>query len=149
MGSPTRKLPPEEEAQERELLQELVDISFNRFKNIVLSGRPELKSDEEALAKATTGRIFTATQAKELKLVDEIGFLEAAIHRAAELAGRKPESLRCVEYQQPPSSLRMLLGADSPLTPTGKLDPAALLDLAVPRAYYLCTWLPALLSNSR
>ena len=28
-------------------------------------------------------------------------------------------------------------------------DLAGVLDLTAPRAYYLCTWLPAILSNSR
>jgi protease IV len=149
MGSPTRKLSPEEEAEERKLLQELVDESFQRFKEIVLSGRPKLKDDEKALTEATTGRIFTAEQAKELKLVDKIGFLEAAINRAAELAGREPSSFRCVYYEEPPSSLKMLLGAKSGVLPSGKIDLASVLDLTAPRAYYLCTWLPAILSNSR
>src|SRR5215213_11445211 len=40
MGSPTRQLTPEEKAEERKLLQELVDESFERFKQIVLTGRP-------------------------------------------------------------------------------------------------------------
>ncbi|HEX6961605.1 MAG TPA: signal peptide peptidase SppA [Lacipirellula sp.] len=149
MGSPTRQLSPEEEAKERELLQELVDESFERFKQIVLRGRPALKDDEKALETATTGRIFTSDQALELKLIDKQGFLEAAIDRAAELAGREPDSLRCVHYEEPPSSLEMLLGAKTSVLPAGKTDLASLLDLAAPRAYYICTWLPAILTNSR
>jgi protease IV len=149
MGSPTRQLTPEEKAEERKLLQELVDESFERFKQIVVSGRPELKDDEETLTEATTGRIFTAEQAQKLKLVDKIGFLDAAIDRAAELAGREPSSFRCIHYEEPPSSLKMLLGAKSGVLPSGKIDFASVLDLTAPRAYYLCTWLPAVLSNSR
>jgi protease-4 len=149
MGSPTRELSPEERAEERKLLQGLVDESFERFKNIVLAGRPKLKDNEKALAEATTGRIFSAEHAQELGLVDKIGFLESAIERAAELAGREPGSLRCVDYDEPPTSLGMLLGAESPVRPSsqGKLDLAAVLDLTAPRAYYLCTWLPAVLAN--
>jgi protease-4 len=149
MGSPTRQLSPEEEAEERKLLQELVDESFERFKQIVLRGRPALKEDEASLETATTGRIFTADQAKELKLIDKIGFLDAAIDRAAELAGREPKSLRCIHYEEPPSSLKMLLGAKTGVLPSGKVDLASILDLTAPRAYYICTWLPAVLSNSR
>ena len=147
MGSPTRQLTPEEKEEERELLQELVDESFERFKQIVVSGRPKLKGDEETLSEATTGRIFTADQAKSLKLVDRIGFLDVAINRAAELAGREPSSLRCVHYEEPPSSLKMLLGAKSGVLPSSNVDLSAILDLTAPRAYYLCTWLPAILSN--
>ncbi len=149
MGSPTRKLSPEEEVEEDKLLQELVDESFARFKQIVLSGRPKLKGDEATLEEATTGRIFTADQALKLKLIDKKGFLDAAVKRAAELAGRKPSTLRCVQYEEPASSLSMLLGAKSGVLPSGKIDLSAILDLTAPRAYYLCTWLPAILSNSR
>lgn len=150
MGSPTRDLSPEERAEERKLLQTLVDQSFARFKAIVEAGRPKLKENEAELKKATTGQIFTAEQAQELGLIDKIGFMEAAIERAAELAGKETDSVRCVEYDKPPSPLTALLGADSQLLPQrNSLDFAGVLDLTAPRAYYLCTWLPAILSNSR
>jgi protease IV len=149
MGSPTRKLSPEEQAEEEKLLQGLVDESYERFKQIVLSGRPKLKGDDATLKQATTGQIFTAEQAQKLKLVDKIGFLDAAIERAAELAGRKSDTLRCVEYNEPATSLKALIGAKGGLLPSGRSELAALLDLTAPRAYYLCTWLPAVLSNSR
>lgn len=150
MGSPTRMLTPEERAEERKLLQGLVDRSYKRFQDVVRAGRPKLKADEDMLAKATTGQIFTSDQAEELGLVDKIGFIEDAVARAAELAGQEPSSLRCVKYEAPPTTLGTLLGADSPLRPaSGQSDLAALLDLAAPRAYYLSTWLPSALSQSR
>lgn len=150
MGSPTRELSPEERAEERELLQTLVDQSFARFKAIVEAGRPKLKGNEAELKKATTGQIFTAEQAQELGLIDKIGFMEAAIERAAELAGRETDHIRCVEYDKPPTALTALLGADSQLLPQrSNFDLAGVLDLTAPRAYYLCTWLPAILSNTR
>jgi protease-4 len=149
MGSPTRQLSPEEKEEERKLLQELVDQSFQRFKEIVLSGRPKLKEDEDALKTATTGRIFSAQQALDLKLVDKLVFLDAAIRRAAELAGRDPSALRCVQYEEPPGVIQMLIGAESGMRPAGKLDLSAMLDLTAPRAFYLCSWLPSILSNSR
>ncbi len=149
MGSPTRELTPEERAEERKLLQDLVDRSFQRFKDVVLGGRPKLKDDADKFAKATTGQIFTADQAKDLGLVDKIGFIEDAVARAAELVGREPSTLRCVKYDEPPSSLKMLLGAESPLAPAGRTDLSALLGLTAPRAYYLCTWLPSALASGR
>jgi protease-4 len=149
MGSPTRKLSPEEKAEERKLLQELVDRSFERFKQVVRDGRPKLKADEAALDKAANGQIFTAEQALEFGLVDKLGFVDAAIARAAELAGRDLTAVRCVQYEEPPTTLGMLMGVQSPLKPAARLDLPTLLDLAAPRAYYLCTWLPAVLTNSR
>ena len=149
MGSPTRTLDDEERAEERELFQELVDLSFTRFKDIVRSGRPKFREDEAALDVVTTGQIFTATQALDLGLVDKIGFIEDAIERAAELAGYDPDELRCVKYEKPPTTISSLLRAKtSPPQLLGE-DLRGFLDLTAPRAYYLCTWLPSILSNSK
>lgn len=145
MGSPTK---PMTEA-ERKVLQELVDESFKGFKEIVVSGRPKLKEDETALNEATTGQIFTAKQALELGLIDKIGFIEEAISRAAELSGHSTDDLRCVRYEQPPSLFQSLAGADAPLAPRSQFDLRTLIDLTTPRAYYLWSWLPAAMSNSR
>jgi protease-4 len=144
MGSPTRELSSADRAEERKLLQDLVNISFERFKEIVTNGRPKLKEDPEKLAKATTGQIFTATQALELGLVDKIGFIEEAIERAAELAGKNTSDVRCVKYEQP-ATLSSLLSMKAPASQGLSLDLKGVFDLAVPRAYYVCTTLPALL----
>jgi len=149
MGSPTRELTAEERTEERKLLQDLVDLSFRRFKDIVRSGRPKLAANEEALDKVATGQIFTAQQALDLGLVDQIGFLEVAIERAAELAGRDPDELRCIKYEESTDVLSALLNAKSGQTTLWGGDLRGLLDLTAPRAYYLCTWLPAILSNTK
>lgn len=149
MGSPTRVLDENERAEERKLFQELVDLSFEGFKEIVRSGRPKLRADAGALDAVATGQIFTAQQAVEKGLIDKIGFIEAAIERAAKLAGRDPQRLRCVKYTEPPTSLSTLLGARSQRTGVLGADLSTWLDLTTPRAYYLCTWLPSVLSNSQ
>lgn len=151
MGSPTRALTPVEKAEERKLLQELVDVSFARFKDIVASGRPKLKANPADLDKVATGQVFTAEQALGKGLVDRIGFIEDAVDRAAVLSDASKSELRCVKYEQPPTSLSSLLGAKSPLAPSSaaQWNLSALLDLAAPRAYYLFSGLPALLSNTR
>jgi protease-4 len=145
MGSPTK---PMSEA-ERKVLQELVNESFEGFKAIVVSGRPGFKDDPAALEAVTTGQIFTAKQALERGLVDKIGFVEEAIARVAELANKNADDLRCVKYEQPPSLIESLAGAESPLQPSSHLDLSALIDLTTPRAYYLWSWLPAAMSNTR
>jgi protease-4 len=150
MGSATRDLSPEERKEERQLLKELVDESFDRFKEIVLTGRPKLKDDEANLEKATTGRIFSADQARELGLVDKIGFIDAAVERAAALANQSTSNLRCIYYEAPPTSLGMLLGADSQTPPAAQLDLARVLELSAPRLLYLNpAWLPSTLRQMR
>jgi protease-4 len=147
MGSPTRELNAEERAEERKLLQNLVNISFERFKEIVRSGRPML-ADDEALDKVATGEIFTAEQARELGLVDKVGFIEEAIERAAELANIETDDLRCIKYTEPATTLSELLSAQAPQPNVLRGDLQGLLNLTAPRAYYLCTWLPTILSNT-
>ena len=148
MGSPTRSLDQAERAEERQLFQELVNLSFEGFKEIVRSGRSKFRADDTALDAVATGQIFTAHQGLEKGLVDKIGFLEAAIKRAAELAGRDLKSVRCVKYIKPPASLGALLSAKTQQPSVLGGDLRTLLDLTAPRAYYLCTWLPSILSNS-
>jgi protease-4 len=146
MGAPTR---PMTEA-ERKILQGLVDDSFKGFKEIVINGRPKFKDDKAALDEVTTGQIFTAQQALSKGLVDEIGFIEAAIKRAAELAGESTDDVRCVKYERRPSILGELMGANAQLSPArGNLDVSALIDLASPRAYYVWSLLPTALSTAK
>jgi protease-4 len=145
MGSPTKPMTEEE----RKVLQELVDESFKGFKEIVVSGRPKLKDDAAALEAVTTGQIFTAKQALEKGLVDQIGFLEDAVARAAELAGKATDEVRCVNYKEPPTLIGSLVGTGAS-APAGRVtDLRGLIDLTVPRAYYLWSWLPTMMRNSQ
>jgi protease-4 len=145
MGSPTRPMT----AEERKLLQELVDESFKEFKQIVANGRPKFKDDPSALDAIATGQIFTAKQALDRGLVDKIGFIEEAIARATELAGEKAENVRCVKYEKPSSLMSLLVGSDASARSRDIVDVRGLIDLTTPRAYYLWSWLPVVLSNTR
>ena len=77
--SPDRALSNEE----RELLQSLIDSSFNQFVNAVAEGR---KLSTENVLEFADGRVFTGSQAKELGLVDELGDEDHARVVAAKLA---------------------------------------------------------------
>lgn len=131
----------------RALLQAYIDESFARFKRVVQSGRPKFKNDPAALDKIATGEIFSADKAKQHGLIDEIGFLEDVIARAAKLANVSEKDVRIVEYQRPVSLLDFGVLAAMPEVPhrTSRLD--AMLELTTPRAYYLASTLPPLLSS--
>ncbi len=148
MGSPTRKISPELAEKEHEILQTLVNETFEQFKQVVLEGRPQLANNAEALKQATTGQVFTAKQALDLGLVDKLGFVEDAIDRAIELAQLNPKSVRVVKYTQPESLLGSALFGPNAAASSGQLNLAAIAEMATPRAYYLYTWLPSLLSNT-
>ena len=84
VGSPLRKMTDEEQA----LLQSVMDDVHKQFIDAVAEGRAMEVATVQALA---DGRIFTGRQAKEAKLVDELGNLEDAIQLAADLAGIEGE----------------------------------------------------------
>ncbi len=84
VGSPLRKMSDEE----RKLLQSVMDDVHQQFIQAVADGRSLETSDVEPLA---DGRIYTGRQAKEARLVDELGDLDDAIHIAADIAGMEGE----------------------------------------------------------
>jgi protease-4 len=125
----------------REMSQEeLVDESFTQFKQIIRDNRLRFRNDPAALDKLATGQVYTAQQACKLGLVDKIGFLEAAVDRAIELAKLDPADVIVVKYRPETSLLDLLTGQAR----SGGLDLNQLLDAAAPQAYYLATHLPPL-----
>jgi protease-4 len=133
--------------EERDILQGLVDDSFKQFKEVVRSGRPKFKADPSALDRLATGQVFTADQAVKNGLVDQIGFLEDAVDRAIQLAGVDPAEVQVVRYKPQLSLREMLVGVQA--RQSDRSDLSVLLELATPRAYYLCSWLPPLVSQQR
>lgn len=70
--SPTREMT----AEERKILQTMVDNMYNEFVRVISDGRG--MSDKE-VRKLADGRIYDGRQAKQLKLVDEIGRLDDVV----------------------------------------------------------------------
>lgn len=64
--------------QDRKILQDMVDLSYNRFVKVVSEGRNISKDKARKLA---DGRIYDGSQAKANGLVDEIGYFEDALYR--------------------------------------------------------------------
>jgi len=89
VGSIGRPITP----REREMLQGVIDDTYNQFVEVVSRERGLPVEDVIELA---DGRIFTGNQAKELGLVDLIGDFEDAIQIAAEMGGieGKPKTIR-------------------------------------------------------
>ena len=79
-GSPTRALRPEE----RQVFQALVDDVYQQFVEAVAQGR---NLPVEEVRQAADGRIYTGRQAKDLRLVDDLGGLHDAISYIATTLG--------------------------------------------------------------
>jgi protease IV len=84
VGSPLRKM----SVEERGLLQGVMDDVHRQFIEAVAEGRSLELRTAQTLA---DGRIFTGRQAKEAKLVDELGDLDDAIQLAADVVGIQGE----------------------------------------------------------
>lgn len=89
--SPTR----EQTDEDRAIVQGLIDELKNQFVGIVLSHRTIPESQR---LKAFDGRIFSATQAKEIGLIDDVGYFDDAIVAASELANLSEYTV--IEYQE-------------------------------------------------
>lgn len=79
--------------EERKLLEEMINDTYNSFIEAVAKGR---NMSIEKVKEIADGRIFTGNQAVSLGLVDRVGDLYDAIDEAGVLAGigKKPEVVR-------------------------------------------------------
>ncbi len=72
--------------EDRAVFQRILNAAHDRFVEVVVKGRAALLNEDEVRALAS-GDIFTAAEAEANKLVDQVGYLDDAIAKAAELAG--------------------------------------------------------------
>jgi protease IV len=92
--------------EERDMVQKLIDETFEKFKGVVAEGRKyaheENEDDGKALADNWTefadGRVLSGREAEKLGLVDELGNFDVAASRARSIAGIMRADL--VEYRQ-------------------------------------------------
>lgn len=107
IGSMWEEMPPEH----REILEGLIDESYDMFTQMVADGRNLPLENVRELA---DGRVYSGRQALELGLVDELGNFNDAIAKAAGLGGIVGEP-RIVEYEHVPSLNQILTGASTQL----------------------------------
>src|SRR5438046_2416285 len=92
MGSPFRPMTDEE----RKIFQVVIDGLYDQFVAKLAERR---KLPLETARKVADGRIYTAQQALELKLIDRIGYMPDAIEAAKRAVG--VEEARVVVYRRP------------------------------------------------
>ncbi len=93
MGSPLRTMTDEE----RKIFQGVMDNMYERFLSVIAENRKELTP--EKLKSLADGRIYTARQALEYGLIDQIGYLDEAIELAKKESGLT--KARVVIYHRP------------------------------------------------
>ena len=91
-------------AEEMALLDGYIGRGYELFRKRVADGR---KQSVEAVEEIAQGRVWLATDAINIKLVDELGGLEKAVTKAAQLA--KLSEYHATNYPEPTSWLENLL----------------------------------------
>lgn len=91
--------------EEHQLMQGYVDRGYALFLKRCLGGRPKFSSAH--LDSIAQGRVWTGRQALEIGLIDELGSLEGAIHRAAQMCGTTDYTIR--NYPAPKDWIDRLL----------------------------------------
>jgi protease IV len=95
---------------EKNILQDLIDISYTQFAQVVADAR---KLSIETVKTFADGRIFTGQQALELGVVDRLGTEEDARCWAAELAGLDPDKTQCFTFEERKPLLTRLNSSES------------------------------------
>jgi protease-4 len=118
-------------------MQGVVDEIYGRFVSLVAEGR---KLPEPTVRALADGRIMTAKQAMDAKLVDGVGYWDDAVKKTAELVGVK--KIKVFKYEQRGSLWNLLRSASagSRLSLAGMNGLSGLLQPPSPRLMYL--WKP-------
>ena len=124
-GNPMRDLTP----SEREYLQSLINNMFGQFVSAVAEGR---KLKEEEVRTLADGKVWTGEQAKQLKLVDDLGDFQAAVEDTAKSVGISGEPTLVRPEKKRKTLLDVLFGDISEYLP----DKAQLMDSHI-GFYYL------------
>jgi protease-4 len=95
--------------EEQALWREITDEIYESFVEVVAQARDLPLGQVRELA---DGRVYTGRQALELGLVDDVGTLEDAIAKAAELGGIEGEP-RVIELRPTPSLRDLFYGVQT------------------------------------
>ena len=138
MGSPFRAMTDDD----RKLFQTLIDQFYTRFVSVVAEGRKGRLTEAQVRTLAD-GRIYTAQQALDAKLVDRVGYLEDVVAETKTRANLAKAQL--VMYSRRPGRLdnAYSAGASTATFATGDLEQAK--KLLGFHCYYL--WEPYLLGK--
>ena len=98
--------PEETTAEERQMLQSLIDETYGKFKGVVAEGRKNAHDKNEKDGKALAsewadyadGRVLSGKEAFKLGFVDELGDFEVAVKRAKKLGHTRAANI--IEYRQ-------------------------------------------------
>jgi len=83
--------------EEKKVFQGIVDELYQKFLDTVYQNRKDFLSREK-LEKIADGRVFTASQAHNLKLIDEVGYFDRALKKVLSLASLEEAKVIAYTY---------------------------------------------------
>jgi protease IV len=129
--SPTREMTEEE----REILQSMVNNSYEGFVDVIAQGRG---MSEEEVKNIADGRVYDGIQAKENNLIDDFGYIEDVIAQMKK--DLKLEDAQVIEYTSD-GGFASLLNMGAKRLAGGDIEAAALMKILSqpnsPRLMYL------------
>jgi protease-4 len=128
--------------EDREIFQGVIDEMYQKFLDVVHKSRKD-KITRAQLEKLADGRIYTAGQALEAKLVDGIGYIDEALEKVKEMASIR--EAKVITYTYYPKSKTNIYAATSILKQSTLFDLSELKEILPSLKsgfYYL--WLPSL-----
>jgi len=130
--------------EDREKVRTMLDAAYDTFRDRVKAGRLNTIGGESALDEVADGSIFTSAAAKDLGLVDSIGYLDDAIAQAEKMGGAIVGRSEVIRIEPP---LALFGGLWAQERPAGRRFSDDALnadhlrslvnDLAAPRVMYL------------
>ncbi len=135
LGSAMRDLTPEERA----VFQAMIDESYGQFLDWILANRPQV-GDRAALRQSSDGRIFSASQALDRKLVDQVCFLDDTVAAARTAAGLARADVVAYRYSLPSPDANLYSPSAAAHPRLLNLNVPAPLQARRPGMYYL--WEP-------
>lgn len=94
--------------EDRQILQSLVDNSYNKFVKVVADGR---KMDENTVRKIADGRIYDGKQALEKNLIDKFGFFDDVLFDVKTDLSLTDPKVVSYDYVEPFNSIFSLMGS--------------------------------------
>ncbi|MFW6131221.1 MAG: signal peptide peptidase SppA [Candidatus Aminicenantaceae bacterium] len=125
-------------SKEQDIFQGIVNDFYQKFLDAVYRNRKNVLSKKE-LKELADGRIYTASQALRLKLIDEIGYFHTAQNEIKRLAGIKDAQV--VTYTYHPYKTTNIYSTDSNKTDVFKENTYSKLFPSLTTGFYYL-WLP-------
>lgn len=98
-------------AEDDKYYQGLIDQAYGTFKSVVSAGRQGKLNPKYKIEDIANGKVYTASEAKDLGLVDDVKYASDAYDKAASLAGLTNKHV--VKFSKPQGLLELFSGGES------------------------------------